>query len=128
MTANLRSSTAALRGLERRGAAAFFALTIALGMSGGAFAQCMGGYHASSGAGSHGSAASAGGVHSGASSVHSPSSCASGSHGPSASNLASLHPTGVGPGAAHVGSRGPAYRAAGAAANAKKDVKRSVKP
>jgi hypothetical protein len=124
MTTNARNSTA---GLEKRGAAAVFALSIALATSGGAFAQCVGGYHSSSGTGSHGSAASTGSVHSGASSAHTSSSCASGNSATSASNLALPHSTALGQGA-HKGPRGTAYRAAGAAGNSKNGVKRSIKP
>ncbi len=133
MTITARTNAAAVRRLERRGAAAAVAFAIALGMSGGAFAQCVGSYHSSSGAGSTGSAATSGSVHSATSSTHSAStgsSCASGSGAHSAANLASLHSTGLGQGAGHAWSHRTAYRTAGIGngGNSKKGVKSSVKP
>ncbi len=109
MTINARCGTAAVHGMGKWGATPAIALAIVLGVSGGAFAQCVGSYHSGSGSGSHGSAASSGSVHSVTSSTHSASigsSCASGSSAHSAANLASLRPTGLGQGAGHAWSHG----------------------
>jgi hypothetical protein len=107
MTIDVQCGKSALRGMRKQGATAAIALALAFGVSGGAFAQCAGSYHSSSGAGSHVSAAPTTGVHSAASTTHSASihsSCASGSSAMSAARLASLHATAFGPGAGHVGA------------------------
>jgi len=121
--------------MGKRGAVAAIALAIALGASGGAFAQCVGSYHSGSGAGSHGSAASPSSVHTGAISAHSAPSCPSSSSAPRAANLASLHSTGLGSaklgeGAGHALSHRTTSQAAGVGKGGleKKGVGNSVKP
>ena len=132
MTINARCGAVAVHGIGKRGATAAIVLALAFGASGGAFAQCAGSYHSSSGAGSHGSAASSSSVHSGASSAHSVSSCASGSSARAsrAANLASLHTAGFGQGGGHAWSHRTASHAVGVGKSGvdKKGVGSSVKP